>query len=84
MKNYINYTLDGEKFTIEKENANQIFFEAAKLICFADCNGAHIDKIVCDGKEYEYVGWQPAMVFEFCDALTKEVVWSHQFLFWDH
>ena len=58
---------------------------AAKVYCFADCDDTYrIEKIVCGGRELEYVGWQPAMLFEFVDAETKQVVFSQQYEQWDH
>ena len=58
---------------------------AAKVYCFSDCDDTYrIEKIVCGGRELEYVGWQPAMLFEFVDVKTKEVVYSNNFYNWDH
>jgi hypothetical protein len=32
----------------------------------------------------EYLGWQPDMLFEFCDKETREIVYSANFPMWDH
>lgn len=84
MKNYIHYSIDNERFIQEKEDATQLLMAAAKLICFSDCNGATVEKIVVNGREVAYAGWQPAMLYEFYDVKTGEVIFSHQFLSWDH
>ena len=41
-------------------------------------------QIMCGGRLLEYLGWQPDMLFEFCDKETREIVYSANFPMWDH
>lgn len=92
-ENYYEYILgpawdDSEGEIITKTfpllSCHSMMTEVAKTICFADCSDTRVTKIVFQGREVEYVGWQPAMVYEFMDKETKEVVWSGQLCEWEH
>ena len=43
-----------------------------------------VEAIYVEGRRVKYMGWQPDMLYEFYDAETGEVVWSHKFPNWDH
>ena len=40
--------------------------------------------IVYHGREVEYVGWQPNMVYEFVYKETSDVAWTGSFPNWCH
>ena len=60
------------------DHADDMMRKVCQTICFSDCSEECVDKIVYRGKELEYVGWQPDMVF------TKEVAWEGCFSDWSH
>lgn len=66
------------------DHADDMMRKICQMICFSDCTEECIDKIVYRGKELEYVGWQPDMVFTFLDKKTKEVAWEGCFPDWSH
>jgi len=61
---------------------DEVLYAAAKAICFDDCSDDVVKAIYVNGIEYEYVGWQPGMLYEFCS--NGKVVWSRRFPEWDH
>lgn len=63
---------------------NRLFRNASQIICFADCSEMVIDQIVVNNTPVEYVGWQPNMLFEYCNIETGEIVWSNSYLNWEH
>lgn len=74
---------DGEKFIVFFDTAEEMFYEAARFYAFSDLDtGMRITRIVCEGRNCHYTGWQPDMVIEF--ANDKEIVWGGQFPQWDH
>lgn len=76
---------DGEAITHRYHSKEETLFTAAKHICFSDCDETYrLEKIVVCGREVVYAGWQPAMLYEFVDKETGEVIYSRQFLHWDH
>ena len=76
---------DGEAHceAFEQITENQFFTRVSKRIAFDDLDDITIQKIFYKGKEVEYVGWRPNMVFEYKD-LDGNVVWSGKFEHWDH
>lgn len=59
--------------------------EAAKFYAFDDLDDTFsIVKLVCEGKELEYAGWQPGMLFEFFEVKSGKIVYSNVFPQWDH
>ena len=92
-KNYFQYELGsdwgediGEVITREfaDDQGNEMMRKVSQIICFSDCSDEHVTKIVYRGREVEYAGWKPGMVYEFCDVETGEIVWSCSFPHWDH
>jgi hypothetical protein len=58
---------------------------AAKFYAFDDLdNTFSIVKLVFKGKELEYAGWQPGMLFEFFEVESGKIVYSNEFPEWDH
>ena len=69
----------------EKGDVGALCHTAAKFYAFDDLDDTYyIDSIWCDGKELEYMGWQPGMLFEFKDLVTGEIVYSVCHENWDH
>ena len=69
----------------EKGDVRALCHTAAKFYAFDDLDDTYyIDSIWCDGKELEYVGWQPGMLFEFREVDTGKIVYSAEFPEWDH
>lgn len=69
----------------EKGDMSGVCYLAAKIYNWSDCDDTYrIDKIVCDGVELEYTGWQPGMVFEFREVESEKIVWSMCKPEWDH
>ena len=62
---------------------DHFFTEISRRIAFSDCSNEEVLIIIWHGKEVEYVGWRPNMVFEYKD-LDGNVVWSNKFENWDH
>lgn len=78
---------DGEGILINKFyphiTAHQFFSEISRRIAFSDCSNEEVLIIIWQGKEVEYVGWRPNMVFEYKD-LDGNVVWDGKFEHLDH
>ena len=74
MTSYYEYDLDGEHFI--KDLSGKPFYEAITMVAIeitmSDCTDVDVTKIVIDGKEYRYVGWQPNMLREFYNAADPE------------
>lgn len=75
--NYVHYADD-------PHSADRQLRDAAEMICFSDCSDEIVEAIVIQGYKINYVGWQPGMLFEFCDQESGEIVWSERFPQWDH
>ena len=67
----------------DREFANRFFTEVSRGICFADCGGYEITRIVFNGQLVHYAGWQPDMVYEY-KSENGETVWGNSFPQWDH
>ena len=82
---YIEETFDdGEKYIVFFDTEEEMFYEAARFYAFNDLDtGMEITKIVCEGRNCYYTGWQPDMVIEFVND-DEEIIWSGQFPQWDH
>lgn len=77
----------GEKIYkyFEKGDVNALCRTAAKFYAFDDCDDTYaIERIMCDGVEFEYAGWQPGMLFEFFETESGKIVYSNTFEQWDH
>lgn len=62
-----------------------MFREAARVYCFSDCDDTFsIDKIVFEGRECYYVGWQQGMLFQFRYEDTEEVAFENYYPQWEH
>lgn len=69
----------------EAGDVGMLCYEAAQHYAWRDCDDTYsIAEIVCGGRPLEYLGWQPDMLFEFCDKETREIVYSANFPQWDH
>ena len=68
----------------EKGDIGALCYKASQYYAWSDCDDTYrIDEIMCDGRELEYVGWQPCMLFEFVNE-EGDVVYSASFECWDH
>ena len=68
----------------EKGDVYAVCHYAAKHYAFDDVDDTYtIEKIVCDGHELHYLGWQPGMLFEFVSE-NGGIVYSAEFPQWDH
>ena len=68
----------------EKGDVSALCYKASQYYAWADCDDTYrIDEIMCDGRELEYVGWQPGMLFEF-ESEDGGIVYSAKFPEWDH
>ena len=65
------------------KSLDTVLFTASHMIAFSDCTDIEVLEIVHEGKRYEYSGWEPGMVFTFCDE-SGEDVWQRDFPSWDH
>jgi hypothetical protein len=92
-RNYFQYVLgaqwgenEGEEITREfgDDQGNAMMRLVAQMICFSDCSDERVTKIVYEGREIEYYGWQPGMLLEFCDMVSGKIVWSCCRPDWDH
>lgn len=66
-----------------KAEAEIMMRRICKVLAFSDCTDEHIGKIVYRGREVEYIGWQPGMVYEFADS-NGVVRYSAAFPEYDH
>ena len=68
----------------EKGDVGALCYKASQFYAWADCDDTYrIEEIMCDGRELEYVGWQPGMLFEF-ESEDGGIVYSASFPEWDH
>ena len=83
---YIEVEADGESYTAKfspSVNYDHFFTNVSRRLCFADCSGENVKKIIFHGKECFYRGWQPDMVYSFTDN-TGSVIWEGEFPEWEH
>jgi len=64
----------------------QMLHYVSRIIAFNDCETEDVDivSIRANGRELQYCGWQPGMVYSYRDADTKEIVWTNDYPEWDH
>ena len=68
----------------EKGDVGALCYKAAQYYAWADCDDTYrIEEIMCDGRELEYVGWQPGMLFEF-ESEDGGIVYSANHMQWEH
>jgi hypothetical protein len=80
-----NETGEIEKRFFEAGDVGMLCYNAAQHYAWRDCDDTYsIVEIMCGGRPLEYLGWQPDMLFEFCDKETREIVYSANFPMWDH
>lgn len=75
-------TTDGEVIVkaYDEDKADMMMRDVSKHICFSDCDGTfHVEKIVYHGREVEYVGWRPNMVYEYVYRATGDTAWEEAF-----
>ena len=69
----------------EKGDIGALCYKASQFYAWSDCDDTYrIEEIMCDGRELEYVGWQPCMLFEYRDVESGEIVSSAEHWEWDH
>ena len=69
----------------EKGDIGALCYKASQFYAWSDCDDTYrIEEIMCDGRELEYVGWQPGMLFEYRDVESGEIVASAEHWEWDH
>ena len=92
-RNYFQYVVGaqsdenkGEVITSEfgDDQGNEMMQLVAQMICFYDCTDERVIKIVLNGVEVKYRGWQPDMVFEFYEVKSGKIVWGCCRPDWDH
>jgi hypothetical protein len=80
-----NETGEIEKRFFEKGDVGALCYKASQFYAWSDCDDTYkIVEIMCDGRELEYVGWQPGMLFEYRDVESGEIVASAEHWEWDH
>ena len=67
----------------DKADKDSFFTTVSKHYAFDDCSGEAIMAIYYEGKEVQYVGWQPCMKFEY-EYLNGNTIWVGEFPQWDH
>jgi hypothetical protein len=78
---------DGEIIvkSYDKEKSEVMMREVSKQICFSDYDDTYeVIKIVYQGREVEYGGWQPGMLMQYYFEVTGELAWEESFPEWDH
>ena len=69
----------------EKGDVGALCYKASQFYAWADCDDTYeIVEIMCDGRELEYLGWQPGMLFEYRDVESGEIVSSAEHWEWEH
>ena len=69
--------------TYTREESEKMMRIVSKTLAFSDCSDERITKIVYHGRELNYTGWQPGMVYEYVDS-NGVVMLSASFPEWDH
>ena len=83
--NQYTQVFEGEESVIKRpwDNKTAFFVRVAHDICFSDCCGdLDVRSIIFHGKQYEYQGWEPGMVYRFVSEDGDE--WVGRFPEWDH
>ena len=63
---------------------DQMCHELSKFYAFRDLDDSlEIIDIYWNGKPIHYAGWQPDMVYEFCNQ-AGEVIWRNEYPNWEH
>ena len=81
MKSYYEWECEGERGVKDLSDYDlwPFFRIVGRVLAFDDCSPINITKIVYDGREFRYVGWQPDMKFEFVGvgdgSAESYVVW---------
>ncbi len=78
---------DGEVLikTYDDDAKETMMCHVSKLICFSDCDDTYeVLHIIYNGREIEYVGWQPGMLYEYRYVETRDSAWMGRFESWDH
>lgn len=67
------------------DRADDMMRDVSKVICFSDCDDiVEVLHIVYNGREVEYVGWQPGMKYEYKFVATGDIAWCAWHPEWDH
>ena len=85
MNSYIEYICCGDVCVDDMSGCDidEVLISASKMYAFEDCTDIIVLKVVHEGKQYLYEGWQPGMTYTFRDE-AGNVVWSNSFPEWDH
>ena len=76
---------DGEIFVEEYKTSAEVINSAANFYALDDSSVEYkVMKIVRKGREIEYAGWKPNMVFDFLDVISGKIVASTHRMEWDH
>ena len=81
--------LDNDNGEIDKKYFSEgdygLFYEASKFYAFSDLDNTYsINKIVFEGREVEYCGWDFGMHFVYKYKDTKEVAFENWYPQFDH
>ena len=67
------------------DSVDEMFCAISKIYCFDDIDNTYeVVAIFCKGFKVEYVGWQPAMHYEYKIVGTNTTVWEGWFENWEH
>lgn len=86
MTSFYEYDFEGEHCIKDLSGKSQldVFSTVAIEITMSDCSGVNVTRIVFEGKDWRYFGWQPGMLREFYRADDPEdrvQIWLPE---WDH
>jgi hypothetical protein len=82
---YVYRDCDGNEKIVDcsEHSEDRFFTEVSKRICFDDLTDEEVISIWWGGEEVHYVGWQPAMKYEYKNS-DGEIIWVAYFEEWDH
>ncbi len=84
-KNYFVSEFNGKKtvHTFPDDVPMSDFFRnVTKAIAYSDCTEEDITEIVFQDESFEYLGWQPGMVYQYNGCAGSS--WEGCFPEWDH
>ena len=70
MTSYYEYDFEGEHFVKDMSGKSllEVFSTVAIEITMSDCSGVNVTRIVFEGNDWRYAGWQPDMLREIYRA----------------
>ena len=67
------------------DRKDKMMCDISRIICFSDCDDTYeVTKILYNGREVEYTGWQPGMVISYEFTATGDEAWSGCFPQWNY